>query len=139
MQPEQLGPFQISRILGRGGMGTVYLGTHEATKEIVAVKVLPCSMEDHELRLRFSAEIDALKRLNHPNIVRLFGFGEEEEMLYYVMEYVDGPSLHHQLRQKRLFSWQEVAKIGLEMCAALKHAHDRGITHRDVKPANILL
>ncbi|MDR2437877.1 MAG: serine/threonine protein kinase [Planctomycetaceae bacterium] len=140
MQPEQLGPFRIGRVLGRGGMGAVYEGVHEQTGEIAAVKVLLSTLqEDDELRLRFEAEIDTLKRLRHPNIVRLFGFGEEQGMLYYVMEMVDGPSLHQEIKQQRLFQWHEVAKIGLEMCFAFKHAHDRGITHRDIKPANILL
>ncbi|MDR3199433.1 MAG: serine/threonine protein kinase [Planctomycetaceae bacterium] len=140
MQPEQLGPFRIGRVLGRGGMGAVYEGVHEQTGETAAVKVLLSTLqEDDELRLRFEAEIDTLKRLRHPNIVRLFGFGEEQGMLYYVMEMVDGPSLHQEMKRQRLFQWHEVAKIGLEMCFAFKHAHDRGITHRDIKPANILL
>ncbi|MDR0338426.1 MAG: serine/threonine protein kinase [Planctomycetaceae bacterium] len=140
MQPEQLGPFRIGRVLGRGGMGAVYEGVHEQTGESAAVKVLLSTLqEDDELRLRFEAEIDTLKRLRHPNIVRLFGFGEEQGMLYYVMEMVDGPSLQQEMKRQRLFQWHEVAKIGLEMCSAFKHAHDRGITHRDIKPANILL
>ncbi|MDR1270183.1 MAG: serine/threonine protein kinase [Planctomycetaceae bacterium] len=140
MQPEQLGPFRIGRVLGRGGMGAVYEGVHEQTGETAAVKVLLSTLQDDdELRLRFEAEIDTLKRLRHPNIVRLFGFGEEQGMLYYVMELIDGPSLHQEMKRQRLFQWHEVAKIGLEMCFAFKHAHDRGITHRDIKPANILL
>ncbi|MDR0703965.1 MAG: protein kinase [Planctomycetaceae bacterium] len=140
MQPEQLGPFRIGRVLGRGGMGAVYEGVHEQTGETAAVKVLLSTLQDDdELRLRFEAEIDTLKRLRHPNIVRLFGFGEEQGMLYYVMELVDGPSLQQEMKRQRLFQWHEVAKIGLEMCFAFRHAHDRGITHRDIKPANILL
>lgn len=140
MQPEKLGPFRIGRVLGRGGMGAVYEGIHEETGESAAVKVLLANLEeDEELRYRFEAEIETLKRLRHPNIVRLFGFGEEQGMLYYVMEMVDGPSLHQEIKRKRLFQWHEAAKIGLEICFALKHAHDRGITHRDIKPANVLL
>lgn len=140
MQPEKLGPFRIGRLLGRGGMGAVYEGIHEERNETAAVKVLLSTLdEDEEIRLRFEAEIDTLKRLRHPNIVRLHGFGEEQGLLYYVMELVDGPSLYQEMKRKRTFQWHEVAKIGLEMCYALKHAHDRGITHRDIKPANILL
>lgn len=140
MQPKQLGPFQITRILGRGGMGAVYEGVHSESGELAAVKVLLGSLEDNEeIRTRFEIEIDMLKRLRHPNIVRLFGFGEEDETLYYVMEMVNGPSLQQELRKKRHFEWYEVARIGLDLCSALKHAHDRGIIHRDIKPANILL
>ncbi len=140
MQPEQLGPFRISRVIGRGGMGAVYEGVHVETGAVAAVKVLLAMLEeDEELRLRFEAEIDTLKRLRHPNIVRLYGFGEEQGVLYYVMELVNGPSLQQEMKKRRAFEWSEAAKIGLEMCSALKHAHDRGITHRDIKPANILL
>ncbi len=121
-------------------MGAVYEGVHETTGEATAVKVLLGNLdEDAELRGRFEAEIDTLKRLRHPNVVRLFGFGEEQGRLYYVMELVDGPSLYQEIRRQRLFHWHEVAKIGLDICHALKHGHDRGITHRDIKPANILL
>ena len=142
MTPEKLGPFQIGRVLGRGGMGAVYEGTHEANGASVAVKVLSDGLsdeEDAEVRLRFEAEIETLKRLHHPNIVQISGFGEDQRQLYYVMELINGSSLQQELRKKRLFHWTEVAKVGLELCQALRHAHDRGIIHRDIKPANILL
>jgi serine/threonine-protein kinase len=137
---EKLGPFKIGRVLGRGGMGAVYEGTHEEDGSIVAIKVLPDSLsENEEDRVRFETEIETLKRLHHPNIVRLTGFGAEQGQLYYVMEYIDGLSLQQELRKKRLFRWHEVAKIGLEICQALRHAQNRGVIHRDIKPANILL
>jgi serine/threonine-protein kinase len=140
MEPEKLGPFRIGRVLGRGGMGTVYEGTCDADGSIVAVKVLADSLnDDAEVRLRFETEIETLKRLYHPNIVRLSGFGTEQGQLYYTMEFVNGSSLQQELRKRRLFQWQEVAKIGLEICHALRHAHDRGVIHRDIKPANILM
>ncbi|MDO5553556.1 MAG: serine/threonine-protein kinase [Planctomycetia bacterium] len=139
-QPTQLGPFRILRVIGRGGMGAVYEALHEETNEHVAVKVLMTNVdEDQELRTRFEAEIETLKRLRHPNIVRLFGFGQEDGMLYYAMEFVDGPSLQNLLKAGRFFSWEEVVHIGIEVCKALKHAHDRGIIHRDIKPANIII
>ena len=142
MELKKLGPFQIGRVLGRGGMGAVYEGTYDEDGSTVAVKVLSDALddeEDAEIRLRFETEIETLKRLHHPNIVRLSGFGEDQGKLYYVMEFVGGSSLQQELRKKRLFQWIEVAKIGLDICQALRHAHDRGVIHRDIKPANILL
>jgi len=142
MATETLGPFQIGRVLGRGGMGAVYEGTYEEDGSVVAIKVLSDALddeEDAEIRLRFETEIETLKRLHHPNIVQLSGFGEDQGKLYYVMEFINGSSLQQELRKKRSFQWFEVAKIGLEICQALRHAHDRGVIHRDIKPANILL
>ncbi|GHT23642.1 hypothetical protein FACS189419_07870 [Planctomycetales bacterium] len=140
MELEKLGPFLIKRLIGRGGMGTVYEAVHEENGTPAAVKVLLTTLEeDKEVRQRFEHEIATLIHLRHPNIVRMFGYGEEQGTLYYAMEYVDGPSLQHETKKQRYFQWQEVAKIGLDICSALKHAHDRGITHRDIKPANILL
>lgn len=139
-QPKQLGPYQIIRPLGRGGMGAVYEGIHIETGEPAAVKVLLETIdEDPDVRVRFETEIGALKMLRHPHIVRLNGFGEEDGSLYYVMELVNGQSLYQELKRKRSFTWQDVAKIGFEMCLALKHGHDRGIIHRDIKPANVML
>jgi len=140
MEPEKFGPFTIGRVLGRGGMGAVYEGTSDIDGSIVAVKVLSDVLDDDaEDRLRFESEIETLKRLRHPNIVRLAGFGEEQGRLYFAMEYVDGTSLQQELKKRRMFQWYETAKIGLEICQALRHAHDRGVIHRDIKPANILL
>ncbi|MDR1385690.1 MAG: serine/threonine protein kinase [Planctomycetaceae bacterium] len=140
-QPEKLGPFRITQQLGKGGMGAVYQGANIKTGEPVAVKVLLDNFDDEspEARQRFEAEIEALRMLRHPNIVRLNGYGQEDDLLYYVMELVCGTTLHKELRKKRGFFWQEVAKIGYDVCLALKHGHDRGITHRDLKPANIML
>lgn len=139
-QPEKIGPFRIEKTIGRGGMGAVYKAVYEEVNEVVALKVLLDSVaEDSELRSRFEAEIETLKRLRHPNIVRLYGFGQEEGLLYYAMEYVDGPSLASLLKSGGFFSWEQVVHIGVEVCKALRHAHDRGVIHRDIKPANILL
>ncbi|MHC4401296.1 MAG: serine/threonine protein kinase [Planctomycetota bacterium] len=140
MKPERLGPYQIEGILGRGGMGAVYQAKNEESGEPAAVKVLSASLSRHEdFRQRFESEIETLRKLRHPNIVRLYGFGEQEGVLYYGMELVDGTSLEHQLRSGKRFTWREVAEIGVDTCKALRHAHDRGVIHRDIKPANLLL
>lgn len=139
MEPQQLGPYRIVRRLGRGGMGTVYEGVHSETGEPAAIKTLAESLvEEPDFRARFELEIETLRKLNHPNIVRLLGFGEEKGILFYVMELVRGPSLDQELKAGRKFTWREVAQIGIQVCQALKHAHDRGIIHRDLKPANLL-
>lgn len=136
-QPKRFGPFLLDRMIGRGGMGAVYRATHETTGQIVAVKALLLPLEQE--RVRFDAEISTLKLLRHENIVKLYGYGQEDGILYYAMEYVDGPSLSTLLKRGRRFTWEEVVYIGESICRALKHAHDRGVVHRDIKPANILL
>lgn len=140
MSLEKLGPYKIGKQLGRGGMGTVYESVHSETQQSVAVKVLSAQLAAEEgFRERFESEIETLRKLRHPNIVRLFGFGEEDGHLFYSMELVRGPSLEDELRFGRRFDWREVMPISIQMCRALKHAHDHGIVHRDIKPANIML
>ena len=140
MNPEQLGPYRLVRVIGRGGMGTVFEGVSIETGEAAAIKSLSPLLSHHEdFRQRFEAEIETLRKLRHPNIVRLFGFGEQEGQLYYAMELVDGQSLEEEIKLGRRFNWREVTVIGIEMCRALRHAHDRGVVHRDIKPANLLL
>ena len=135
-----LGPYRIMGMLGQGGMGAVYRAVDEETDEPAAVKILSASMSKHvDFRHRFEAEIETLKKLRHPNIVRLFGFGEQDGLMFYAMELVDGSSLEQELQRGRLFTWRETAQIGVETCRALRHAHDRGVIHRDIKPANLLM
>jgi serine/threonine protein kinase len=140
MPVEKLGPYRIEKLLGRGGMGAVYVGRHESSGERAAVKLLSGHLaEDATFRERFQQEIETLKRLLHPNIVQLHGYGEEDGHLYYVMELVEGRSLQEELLAGRRFDWREVTRIGVGIAHALKHAHDRGIIHRDLKPANLLI
>lgn len=140
MKIDRLGPYRILRELGRGGMGTVFEGVHEQTGERAAVKLLSTTLaEEYGLRERFEAEIETLRKLNHPHIVRLFGFGEQEGDLFYAMELVEGSSLDAELARGRRFYWREVVGLGIEICRALRHAHDRGVIHRDIKPGNLLV
>ena len=120
-------------------MGTVYAGVHEETGQRAAIKSLSVSVEaDDNLRERFLTEIETLKKLKHPNIVELYGDGEDNGLLFYVMELVEGKTLQEQLQAGVRFDWQQVVRIALDVCQALKHAHDRGVIHRDLKPANLL-
>lgn len=137
---ESIGPYRVQGILGQGGMGTVYKAVHAKSNEVVAVKVIAAAMAQHQrFRRRFDAEIQTLVKLKHPGIVQLIGFGEEKGLLFYSMEYVDGENLQQVLRREGRLPWQRVVDIGIEVCAALKHAHDFGVIHRDLKPANLMI
>ncbi|HEY1786379.1 MAG TPA: serine/threonine-protein kinase, partial [Pirellulales bacterium] len=117
-----------------------YEGVDTVTGDAAAVKVLaPQLATDEGFRIRFQAEIESLKKLKHPNIVRLYGYGEEEGSIFYAMELVRGTSLEDELRAGRRFDWREVTDLSIKLCRALKHAHDAGVIHRDIKPANLLL
>ncbi|HEX3869264.1 MAG TPA: serine/threonine-protein kinase [Pirellulales bacterium] len=138
--PEQLGPYRIGEPLGRGGMGTVYAAIDTASGEAVAVKVLSAALGREEgVRERFAAEIESLRKLRHRHIVRLLGYGTEDDYHFFAMELIGGRSLEDILRSGRKFEWPEALDLGVQMCQALKHAHDRGIIHRDIKPGNLLL
>ena len=140
MDIKQLGPYRLLRRLGRGGMGMVFEGQNLETDQTAAIKMLDHGLAQEEgFRERFRTEIETLRKLNHPGIVRLLGFGEQEDHFFYVMEFVPGANLEQQLQAGRRFTWREVARWAIEICLALRHAHDRGIVHRDLKPANLLL
>lgn len=139
MQPSRLGPYTISARLGRGGMGAVYEAVDTTTGATVALKTLAAHLgDDPGLRKRFAAEIEALKSLRHPGIVRLIAFGEDDGQPYFAMELVRGRSLEQALREGRRFDWRETVDTALEITRALKAAHDHGVIHRDLKPGNLL-
>ncbi|MEC9003328.1 MAG: serine/threonine-protein kinase, partial [Planctomycetota bacterium] len=140
MKIDKFGPYQTDKLLGRGGMGTVYRGTHEETGQVVALKVLSfVHADDDNFRERFALEIETLKKLRHPNIVELYGYGVQDGHLFYAMELIEGNSLQQELLSGRRFDWRETTHFTIAICQALKHAHDRGVIHRDLKPANLLL
>ena len=140
MPPQQIGPYIIVKILGRGGMGTVYHGRHETTGDEVALKLLAANYaDDDHFRTRFASEVETLLKLDHPNIVRLISYGQEEGQLFFAMELVNGQSFHDIQKAGRHFTWREVVEFTKQICAGLRHAHDRGVIHRDLKPGNLLL
>jgi serine/threonine-protein kinase len=140
MHLKHLGPYELGRPIGKGGMGSVYEAVDTSTGQRVAIKALSphLAMADG-FRERFEAEIESLKTLRHEGIVRLYGYGEQDGVLFYSMELVEGISLEDELKAGRRFTWREVSTIAIQLSLALKHAHDHGIVHRDIKPANVLL
>ncbi|MDD3470728.1 MAG: serine/threonine-protein kinase [Thermoguttaceae bacterium] len=137
--PSSIGPFSITRILGRGGMGVVYEGVDHGGQRAAIKTILAHYASEPSIRKRFEAEIDALMRLNHPNIVRILGYGTSDNGdLFYAMEMLDGMDLEHAVPRGRTILWMAAVKLVLEICKGLKIAHDRGIIHRDLKPANVL-
>lgn len=137
---EFAGPYRLGKMIGRGGMGTVYSAVHEVTGERVAVKIIAAHVADEKrFQRRFSDEIRTLTRLKHRNIVTLIGQGEQCGQLFYSMELIDGESLQQKLRREKRLAWPEVLEMAIDICAALKHAHDFGAIHRDLKPANLLI
>jgi tetratricopeptide (TPR) repeat protein len=128
-------------LLGRGGMGEVYRAADTQTGETVAVKVLnpEILVYDPSLLDRFIREGEALRKLNHPNIVHMVSAVEEQGQHYLVMEFVEGGSLRDLLTTTGCLPSNDVAKIALEVADALTRAHHLGIIHRDLKPANVLL
>jgi serine/threonine protein kinase/tetratricopeptide (TPR) repeat protein len=135
------GRFQIQAHIGQGGMGDVYRGLDMQTGEPVAIKSLkPEIIQDNpELVQRFQREGEALRKLNHPNIVKMLAAVEDNEQHYLVMEYVSGGSLRDLLEEQPQLPIQRVLEIALDLADALTRAHRLNIIHRDIKPANVLL
>jgi serine/threonine-protein kinase len=136
---QRLDRWVIDRQLGHGGMGRVYLAHEELSGKQGAVKVLvPELAQEPGFRQRFEREIEVLGRLNHPNIVQFYESGSQDGLFYYAMEYVDGESFEQILQERKRLPWQEVLDVALQICPALKHAHDHGVIHRDLKPPNLM-
>jgi len=135
-----LGKYRIVRELGQGGMGSVYLGAHVETGQEFAVKVLAPELgKDKEFLVRFRREVQLLSKLDHPNIVRLFEAGTEDNLHYYVMEFVTGESLEEYLKRTRLTELDTGLHFLKQIASGLQAAHSVGIIHRDIKPSNVLL
>jgi len=130
---------EIIELLGQGGMGAVYKAKQPTLDRLVAVKILPTEIAaDPTFAERFTREARALARLNHPNIVGIYDFGQADGLYYFIMEYVDGASLRQLIGNRQLAPQQALAVVP-QICEALQFAHDEGIVHRDVKPENILI
>lgn len=140
VEERRLGPFLLKERLGAGGMGVVYRATHVETRRHVAVKVLSAKAAGNKrIVARFARELEILKALKHPNIVRCFGGGRQGGEIYLVMELVSGGSVAGLIRRRGRLSWEAAIDYALQVCEGLAYAHEWGIVHRDLKSANLLL
>jgi eukaryotic-like serine/threonine-protein kinase len=135
----KLGPYEILSAIGAGGMGEVYRARDTRLDRIVAIKVLPTHLADRaELRERFDREAKTIASLNHPHICVLHDIGHQDGIDFLVMEYLEGETLAQRLLKGAL-PLQQVLQYAIEISDALDKAHRKGITHRDLKPGNIML
>ena len=142
-EPADLAPlfpgYEIQRLIATGGMGAVYCAVQKSLDRTVALKILPLELsQDAAFCKGFETEAKAMARLNHPNLIGVYDFGEVNGMLYIVMEFVPGQSIYHSAHGHAIDP-AEVIRLISAICHGLAHAHENGIIHRDIKPANILL
>jgi tRNA A-37 threonylcarbamoyl transferase component Bud32 len=136
---EALGPnYQLDHELAGGGMSRVFVAIDRVLGRKVVVKVLPPELAAGVNRERFRREIQVAAQLQHPHIVPLLSAGEQGDLLWYTMPFIDGESLRAALERKKQFTAREVIRILHDVIDALAFAHERGVIHRDIKPANIL-
>jgi Tol biopolymer transport system component/predicted Ser/Thr protein kinase len=135
----RLGPYEILSAIGAGGMGEVYKARDTRLDRIVAIKVLPAHLADRaELRERFEREAKTIASLNHPHICTLYDTGHQDGIDFLVMEYLEGETLAQRLVKGSL-PLEQVLQYAIEIADALDKAHRKGVTHRDLKPGNIML
>ena len=136
--------YRIDQLLGKGGMGAVYKAHDVALNRDVALKMMhPHFTDDETFRARFLQEARAVAALDHPGIVRVYAFGQDQGLLYIVMDLISGQNLHAWLRrladEHKIISLNETLAIVQRVALALHYAHEKGVLHRDIKPANVLL
>lgn len=134
------GRYEITELIGEGGMADVYRATDVVDNKTVAVKILKKEFaENEEFLRRFRNESKAIAVLSHPNIVKIFDVGFSERIQFIVMEYIDGITLNEYMEQQGQLGWKDAVHFILQILRALQHAHSKGIVHRDIKPQNIMM
>ncbi len=141
---QKFGDYIIQTLLGKGGMARVYRALDPNLDRTAAIKVIdPGVASDPEYARRFKREAQAVAKLNHPNIVSIYQFGETRGIYYMAMAFIDGSDLAHVINQRRhdgaMVSYDAVLRVAGQIGAALDYAHSQGVIHRDVKPGNILV
>jgi serine/threonine protein kinase len=132
--------YRIVSVLGRGGMGVVYKAEHVRIGKVMAIKLLHGELaRDKDVVKRFKREADLVSRLSHPNTVQIFDFGRTDNLMYLVMEYVEGRDLGRIIQQEHTLPFSRVAKLAAQVCASLAESHAKGVVHRDLKPENVMI
>ncbi|MHC4841913.1 MAG: serine/threonine protein kinase [Planctomycetota bacterium] len=138
--PQALGNYFGLQQIARGAMGVIFKGKRKSDEAVVALKVLPSHMVDHDEDIdRFKREIDTITGLVHPNIVRVLDHGQEEDYYFYVMEFIDGPSLRELIRERGHLSPFQAIEIVRDTAKGVSYAHEHGVVHRDIKPSNVMM
>ncbi|MCL4256227.1 MAG: serine/threonine protein kinase, partial [Anaerolineae bacterium] len=134
-----LGQFEIAEEIGRGGMATVYKARQRSMNRTVAIKVLPRQMlHDPGFYERFEREVDVISHLEHPHILPIYDYGQDDGLPYIAMRYLGGGSLEQRIRRGHV-RVEDIEKPLRQVAQALDYAHQQGIIHRDLKPGNIML
>jgi serine/threonine protein kinase len=143
IHPERLGKYEIRSVLGKGAMGIVYKAFDPHIERPVAIKTIRKDMVDPELAAqymaRFKNEAKAAGRLQHPNIVSVYEYGEDDKVTFIAMEYVEGAGLREYLNRRASFDFGQLAALMEQLLDALEFAHARGVVHRDIKPSNLIV
>jgi serine/threonine protein kinase/osmotically-inducible protein OsmY len=142
--PQRLGKYQITDVLGKGAMGVVYKAHDPDIQRAVAIKTIRRELVEDDGRAgmvmaRFKNEARAAGRLSHPGIVAVYDYGEAEDVAFIAMEFVEGNSLRAYFGRETRFEERDVVSLMAQLLDALQHAHEQGVWHRDVKPANIII
>ena len=139
LEKSDFASYKLKRLLGRGGMGAVFLAEDNRLERFVALKILPSAADDNsQISLRFQQEAKAVSAVSHPNVAHIYEFGEHEGMYFFAMEYVPGKTLRDALNEKQI-KISDAVEIALQIADALEAAHTEQIVHRDIKPENIML
>jgi len=143
IHPERLGKYEIKGALGRGAMGIVYKAFDPHIERFVAIKTIRKDMVEPELAAqymaRFRNEAKAAGRLHHPNIVGIYEFGEDDQVTFIAMEYVEGAGLREHLDRSVSFDFAQLVALMEQLLDALEFAHAQGVVHRDIKPSNLIV
>ncbi|MGN6105703.1 MAG: serine/threonine protein kinase [Kofleriaceae bacterium] len=135
-----LGQYELVDVLGQGGMSVVFKGRHKMTEQEVALKILPPELAAHsQVKSRFLEEAKALAALDHPNIVHLYNFGQENGFFVLAMQFVQGHTWERMIIENKRLDWASSCRICVDVLRALEYAHGRGVVHRDMKPSNVLV